>query len=108
MGLTERWYLVYERGSEAIAELLLLLFFVILLVVRPLRSFVESIDHETVLPCLAQEEASKPASLAAPISTTPTTASAISRTPAISTTPKTPVAVPVQTPAPAFEKKSSI
>ena len=94
-----RWHLVYKRVSEATAEVLLLFFFIILLVVRPLRSFVESIDHETVLPCLAQED---PASLAASISTTP----AISRTPAISTAPKTPVTVPI--PTPAFEKKSFI
>jgi hypothetical protein len=67
------------------------------LVVRPLRSFVKHFDHETVLPCLAQEEASKPTPLAAPVSTAP----------AISTTPKTPVAVPVQTPTPAFKKKST-
>ena len=45
-----RWHFVYERASEAIAELLLLLFFVILLVIRPLRSLVG--DHETVLLCL--------------------------------------------------------
>ena len=91
-----QWNLVYERASEAIAKLLLLFFFVILLVVRPLRSFIESINHETVLLCLAQEKASKPTPLAAPISTTP----------AISTAPKTPVTIPI--PTPAFKKKSFI
>jgi hypothetical protein len=45
VGPAERWNLVQERASEAITKLLLLFFFVILLVVRPLRSFVENIDH---------------------------------------------------------------
>ena len=108
---TARWHLVQERASEAIAELLLLFFLIILLVVRPVRSFVEHFDHfdhETVLPCLAQED---PASLAALISTGPTVAPLISR-PAIPTTSKTPVAIPIPTPATApttaSEKKSSI
>jgi hypothetical protein len=100
-----RWNLVQERASEAIAELLLLLFFVILLVVRPLRSFVENIDHETVLPCLAQED---PTSLAAPISTAPTITPTISKIPVIPTALKTPVAVPILTSTLAADKKPSI
>jgi len=104
---TEQWNLVRERASEAITELLLLLFFVILLVVRPLRSFVESIDHfdhETALLCPAQEDkASTSAPLAALISTSASTiVPIISRIPAIPTAPKTPVA------APALEKKPSV
>jgi hypothetical protein len=104
---TARWNLVQERASEAIAELLLLFFFVILLVVRPLRSLVENtdhFDHETVLLCPAQDKASKPMPLAAPISTAPMIVPTISRIPAIPTAPKTPVAVPVSTPG----KKPSI
>jgi hypothetical protein len=96
VGPTERWHLVYERAGKAITELLLLFFFVILLVVRPLRSFIESIDYGTVLLCQAQEDS---VSLAAPMIT-----------PAISTVPKTLVAIPVLTHAstPAFEKKPFI
>jgi hypothetical protein len=104
---TARWNLVQERASEAIAELLLLFFFVILLVVRPLRSLIKNtdhFDHETVLLCPAQDKASKPMPLAAPISTAPMIVPTISRIPAIPTAPKTPVAVPVSTPG----KKPSI
>jgi hypothetical protein len=97
---TKRWNLVWERGSEVIAELLLLLFFVILLVVRPLRSLVG--DHEITLLCLVQEDS---ASLAAPISTASMITPVISRIPAISTVSKTPVLTPA--PAPISEKKSS-
>jgi len=105
----ERWNLVQERTSEAITEPLLLLFFIILLVIRPLRSFIEHFDHfnhETVLPCLTQEEALTPAPLAAPISTAPTISPTISRIPTISTVLKTFVALSIPTPTP--EKKSSI
>jgi hypothetical protein len=42
---TVRWNLVWERASEATAELLLLFFFIILLIVRPLRIVVGDIDH---------------------------------------------------------------
>jgi hypothetical protein len=41
----ERWNLVQERASKVITELLLLFFSVILLVVRPLRSFVDHFNH---------------------------------------------------------------
>jgi hypothetical protein len=52
-----RWTLVQERASEATAEILLLFFFAILLVIRPLRSFVENIDCvDYSLLSLAQEE----------------------------------------------------
>jgi hypothetical protein len=54
------------------------------------------------LPCLVQEEASKPTPLAAPISTM----LMISRTPMILTALKTSITIPI--PTPAFKKKSSI
>ncbi|KAF4637051.1 hypothetical protein G7Y89_g1040 [Cudoniella acicularis] len=64
---TARWNLVRDRASEALSEVLLLFFFVLLLAARSLRHLVRDID----LLSPAQEVIAPPAPSATPIPATP-------------------------------------